>query len=92
MKHQFNQERRVFSDEQHTLPVAALMLSQEPRSRGLGGAGRGWWSGKAAVSMCVLASFLPGVTSRGFPLLGTLEHTALRALMKDQGYMSAAPT
>lgn len=32
------------------------------------------------------ASFVPGVTSRGCPLTGSLEHTAFATLTKDQGY------
>lgn len=44
------------------------------------------------MQMLVEASFVSGVTSRGCPLLGRLEHTALVALTKDQGYISATLT
>lgn len=44
------------------------------------------------LHMLVESSFVSGVTSRGCPLLGRLEHTALVALKKHQGYTSATLT
>lgn len=44
------------------------------------------------LHMLVESSFVSGVTSRGCPLLGRLEHTALVALIKHQGYTSATLT
>lgn len=82
---------RVFSDEQRMPPCGSSdAVPGAPRS-GLGGAGRWWWDGKPAVSMPAQASLVSGVTSRGCPLLGGLEHNALAAFMKDQGDIWVTP-